>query len=493
MRPSPLLVGLVLAVVSWSCGTDPESSSARPEAPTSAVESDPSAPADPEPEPVTEHIDHADVLGVAGAATDQAEGLEIEVVQADRLWDGAVSLSWRVVNVSEEDRNAFGLFGSGSARRVALSADARRSPPLREEESTWQVTASGAQLSSPLAPGEQAGYQAVFGDLGVDTVTFEAPHFEPVAGIPVTDRSQATDVAGVTIEELGVDDVRLELRPLERVGDLVALRATLHNDSASRYNGSGARAAVAYSWRSTSRALGTLGSVSLLDGTERRRHLPVVDPDGRCWCDSAYTTSAGSTREITLLFGAPAADHVAVYLPEFGIVPALPIVDVDAWHELEINGEVVPDRIDVGADPRPRLIAAVEELDGGTVTRTVRSGGDTIDVALAADVLFDVDDDQLRPDAQPLIDELVAQLEALDQVDGPVVIAGHTDSTGPRQHNQQLSERRAASVRTALEARLQRADLAFEVVGHGQDRPAVEEETDEDRQRNRRVEISLPG
>jgi outer membrane protein OmpA-like peptidoglycan-associated protein len=481
-----MVAALLLAACSGTPDPEPDRAATRTPDTSPAAEDGPDEAADPT------LIDHGQVLGTATATSDAADGLELEVMQVTRLWDGAVAVSWRVINVSDGDRSASNLFGRLSAEAIAISSDGRRGLPLREEsdedERGWPVTATGAQLTAGLAAGEAAGFQAVLADPGGDTVTLETRHFTPT-DVPVG--MDATDAGPATIHELATDGVRLEVGPAERVGDLVAVRARLHNDGERRYNGSPARASVDHSWRNGTRVLGALGSVTLLDPATNRRHLPARDPDGLCWCDSSYTTSAGAVRDLTVILGAPDGDHVALYLPQFGTIPNLPIVDVDRWDDLTINGDPVPD-LAVGGDERPRLIATVEEVEDGTVTRATTTGGDTTDVALAADVLFDVDDDQLRPDADTLLDELAARLDDLGPLDAPVIVAGHTDSTGSRAHNQDLSERRAASVAAALQQRIDREDLTFEVVGHGQDRPAVDEDTDADRQRNRRVEVHLP-
>jgi outer membrane protein OmpA-like peptidoglycan-associated protein len=71
-----------------------------------------------------------------------------------------------------------------------------------------------------------------------------------------------------------------------------------------------------------------------------------------------------------------------------------------------------------------------------------------IKIALSGDILFDFDKDTLRPDAFPTL-EKVAQV--LSQYPGaPVVIEGHTDSKGKEKYNQNLSERRAKSVKDWL-------------------------------------------
>lgn len=87
------------------------------------------------------------------------------------------------------------------------------------------------------------------------------------------------------------------------------------------------------------------------------------------------------------------------------------------------------------------------------------------------------------------LDDLTADLEEL----GPraVTISGHTDNQGDTTYNQDLSERRAESVHTALSDSLG-GDFDFDVSGYGETEPVAENDTDEGQARNRRVEIQFP-
>jgi outer membrane protein OmpA-like peptidoglycan-associated protein len=67
-------------------------------------------------------------------------------------------------------------------------------------------------------------------------------------------------------------------------------------------------------------------------------------------------------------------------------------------------------------------------------------------------------------------------------------IEGHTDSTGSDGYNQDLSQRRAAAVRSYLEGRGVQ-DGRLEARGLGESRPRQPNETEAGRQRNRRVEV----
>jgi outer membrane protein OmpA-like peptidoglycan-associated protein len=71
-----------------------------------------------------------------------------------------------------------------------------------------------------------------------------------------------------------------------------------------------------------------------------------------------------------------------------------------------------------------------------------------------------------------------------------IEIAGHTDSTGTNEYNQQLSQRRASAVASYLGTRSVLADRII-TVGMGEERPIASNDTDTGRQQNRRVELTL--
>ena len=71
-----------------------------------------------------------------------------------------------------------------------------------------------------------------------------------------------------------------------------------------------------------------------------------------------------------------------------------------------------------------------------------------------------------------------------------IFVEGHTDSLGAREHNHELSYRRAEeAVRFFTDRGLPRSQ--FVVRGYGEDRPFVSNETEEGRALNRRIEIRV--
>lgn len=105
---------------------------------------------------------------------------------------------------------------------------------------------------------------------------------------------------------------------------------------------------------------------------------------------------------------------------------------------------------------------------------------------VALHINFDTDKATLRPDAQPIVEEINKLLAADPAL--KLSIEGHTDNTGTPAHNQDLSAARARSVLGALVGLgVDPARLASQ--GFGQDKPVADNGTEDGRAQNRRVEL----
>lgn len=102
-------------------------------------------------------------------------------------------------------------------------------------------------------------------------------------------------------------------------------------------------------------------------------------------------------------------------------------------------------------------------------------------------ILFDVDSDRIRPESTPTLAEIGRMLQEHPAL--RISIEGHTDGTGDDAHNQDLSERRARSVRALLMERYAIAEERLEAKGLGETKPVATNDTPEGRQTNRRVEL----
>ena len=114
--------------------------------------------------------------------------------------------------------------------------------------------------------------------------------------------------------------------------------------------------------------------------------------------------------------------------------------------------------------------------------------GDKLYVALPSGILFDVDKDQVKPSARDQVGKAAGVL--VQYPDTYVTVEGHTDSSGSAEHNQKLSERRAAGVRDLL-ASGGVAASRLSVRGYGESDPIADNGTLEGRQANRRVQLEI--
>ena len=112
-----------------------------------------------------------------------------------------------------------------------------------------------------------------------------------------------------------------------------------------------------------------------------------------------------------------------------------------------------------------------------------------VHVELPADVLFDFDKADIRPDAAAALAKVATIIRAYPN--GSATLEGHTDSKGDDAYNQRLSERRAESVRRWLADKERIAGPKLGARGFGESRPIASNDTDQGRQKNRRVEVVI--
>ncbi len=104
------------------------------------------------------------------------------------------------------------------------------------------------------------------------------------------------------------------------------------------------------------------------------------------------------------------------------------------------------------------------------------------------DFLFETDRAELKPGAARTLDGLVRALS--DDPAATIQIEGHTDSTGNREHNVDLSLRRADAVKMYLNSH-NIDSQRMTTQGLGPDFPVASNDSEAGRQQNRRVEVIL--
>jgi outer membrane protein OmpA-like peptidoglycan-associated protein len=131
--------------------------------------------------------------------------------------------------------------------------------------------------------------------------------------------------------------------------------------------------------------------------------------------------------------------------------------------------------------------AKLREQMAGTGVDVVRNG-DNITLDVPGGVTFAFNSSELNSQFYPVLDKVSTTLAEYDKT--IIEVAGHTDSVGSDQYNQQLSERRANSVAAYLASHgVDRARMV--TVGGGEAHPVASNDTDAGRAQNRRVEITI--
>ena len=131
--------------------------------------------------------------------------------------------------------------------------------------------------------------------------------------------------------------------------------------------------------------------------------------------------------------------------------------------------------------------AKLREQMAGTGVDVVRNG-DNITLDVPGGVTFAFNSAELNSQFYPVLDKVSATLAEYNKT--IIEVAGHTDSVGSDQYNQQLSERRANSVAAYLSSHgVDRSRMV--TIGAGEAHPVATNDTDVGRAQNRRVEITI--
>lgn len=164
-------------------------------------------------------------------------------------------------------------------------------------------------------------------------------------------------------------------------------------------------------------------------------------------------------------------DGVPDYLDQCPDTPAGAPVD-EYGCPLDSDGDGVPDYL----DECPGTLAGVQvDEKGCPLTMTLH-------------IRFDFDDAKIKPAFKPELDRAAAFIQKYENVP-QIVIEGHTDSRGAAAYNEQLSERRAASVRQYLIDNYPIDGKRLVARGRGESMPVADNATEAGRAENRRVEV----
>jgi OmpA-OmpF porin, OOP family len=154
--------------------------------------------------------------------------------------------------------------------------------------------------------------------------------------------------------------------------------------------------------------------------------------------------------------------------------------DKEYWIHVSAGG-TIPQIGFVSVLEKQAMQSSLGFLDAAAMKKALDEKG-----RVALYINFDLDKAMLRPDAQPIIEEIHKLLAS----DGSLKLSieGHTDSTGKADHNRELATARARSVLGALVG-LGVDASRLSSKGFGPDKPIADNATDEGRAKNRRVEL----
>lgn len=278
-------------------------------------------------------------------------------------------------------------------------------------------------------------------------------------------------------------DLQLDVNSLERHGgDVALLKMTLTNNGEEDVKGIDIL-------RYPSRADGapySASGVSLIDTKNYQRYRPLMragETDCLCesWQGDVRRIEAGDSLDFWVAFPAPPED-VTEMTVNTTVTPDMPAVPIS--EAAEVDQEIVDTPVD---DPLILGLRSLQDDLGGDSSR--EETGDETSIMLSSDVLFEVNESELTSDADSALEEVAEEIDASGT--DSVRIDGYTDDTGDDSINEPLSEDRAEEVRERLEEYTESSGLTFETAGHGSSDPVANNDTEEGRQKNRRVTITF--
>jgi outer membrane protein OmpA-like peptidoglycan-associated protein len=132
------------------------------------------------------------------------------------------------------------------------------------------------------------------------------------------------------------------------------------------------------------------------------------------------------------------------------------------------------------------LTVVLKELMKQDVTASAMFETLNRDGHIALYINFDTGKSVVKPESQPIIEQIVQMMNS--NPDLKIGVEGHTDNVGTPASNKTLSEARAKSVVSAITGQGISTDR-LNPAGYGQDKPIADNNTEEGRAKNRRVEL----
>jgi outer membrane protein OmpA-like peptidoglycan-associated protein len=152
--------------------------------------------------------------------------------------------------------------------------------------------------------------------------------------------------------------------------------------------------------------------------------------------------------------------------------------------QLQMQGQALANEEQRRQDAEKRATKAAADL---AAFASVKQDPRGMVITLSGSILFVTNKSDLLPTAQVKLNQVAEALASQDS-ESKIVVDGYTDSQGAAAYNQDLSQRRAQSVRDYLVTRGIAPDR-ITAQGFGMNSPIADNATAEGRANNRRVEI----
>lgn len=275
-----------------------------------------------------------------------------------------------------------------------------------------------------------------------------------------------------TSTEIG-SDLQIDIYSLSRIdNDILLLRLGATNKSSEEFD-------MGFLLAETSDHLSG-SNISLVDEVNQQRYISYDQSDGKCYCSRLEgRIQPEETAEFWVAYPAPGEDteNMTILTP---ITP--PLVDIPISDSNE--------SIETGDLDEPKILTITAISDSLEDDQTGRSeSSEEVSIILSSDVLFETNSSSLNDEANEILEQVAQEI---DDADSSVVsVDGYADNTGNDSINIPLSQERAESVESALSDLTTRGNISFDVEGHGSAEPIADNDTDEGRERNRRVSVTF--
>lgn len=275
-----------------------------------------------------------------------------------------------------------------------------------------------------------------------------------------------------TSTEIG-SDLQIDIYSLKRIqDDILLLRLGATNNSSELFD-------LGFLMAETSDHLSG-SNISLIDEPGQQRYISYDQSDGKCFCSSLEgEIQPGEKADLWVAYPAPPDDinKMTVLTP---ITP--PLLDIPIGDSNE--------SIDTSNLAEPKILTLTAISDSLEDDQTGRSeSSEEVSIILSSDVLFETNSSSLNDEATEILEQVAQEID--DATSSTISVDGYADNTGNDSINIPLSQERAESVESTLSDLITRGNVSFEVEGHGSADPIADNDTEEGRERNRRVSVTF--